>query len=80
MAKVLTPATLKSLKPGEKRREIPDGGKNGGLYFMMQTSGAASWAYRYRFDGRARKLKLGPFPALTLAAARDAAVKARASR
>ncbi len=45
----------------------------------MQTSGAASWAYRYRFDGRARKLTLGPFPALALAAARDAAVKARAS-
>jgi integrase len=79
MAKVLTQAALESLKPGKKRCEIPDGGKNGGLYFIMQTSGAASWAYRYRFDGRARKLTLGPFPALTLAAARDAAVKARAS-
>jgi integrase len=79
MAKVLTQAALESLKPGKKRREIPDGGKNGGLYFIMQTSGAASWAYRYRFDGRARKLTLGTFPALTLATARDAAVKARAS-
>ena len=79
MAKVLTQAKLESLKPGKKRREIPDGGKNGGLYFIMQTSGAASWAYRYRFHGRARKLTLGPFPDLTLAAARDAAVNARAS-
>lgn len=79
MAKVLTQAALESLKPGKKRREIPDGGKNGGLYFIMQTSGAASWAYRYRFQGRARKLTLGPFPDLTLAAARDAAVNARAS-
>jgi integrase len=36
--------------------EIHDGN---GLYLVIQPSGAKSWAYRYRVDGKSRKLTLG---------------------
>ncbi|ATQ66883.1 MULTISPECIES: tyrosine-type recombinase/integrase [Methylosinus] len=57
MAKTLTTAAIKQLKPGAVRREIPDGDRGvNGLYFVIQPSGARSWAFRYRFQGQARKL------------------------
>ncbi len=56
--KSLTPLSVKNAKPNDgKRREIPDGR---GLYLVVQPSGAKSWAYRYRFQGRPAKLTLGP--------------------
>jgi len=77
MAKVLTQAAIDAIKPGDKRREIPDG-RTPGLYLIVQPSDARSWAYRYRVDGRARKVTLGQFPALGLASARARAAKAKA--
>jgi len=41
------------------RREIPDGALPG-LYLVVQPSGKKSWALRYRFDGKPKKLTLGP--------------------
>jgi integrase len=43
---------------------------------MVQPSGAKSFAIRYRYAGRPRKLTLGAFPAITLEAARDIGGKA----
>lgn len=77
MAKDLTKATLDNLKPGARRREVPDGHTRG-LYFVLQPSGASSWAVRYRVAGRNRKLTLGPHPQVDLKAARDMARKALA--
>jgi integrase len=57
-----------------KRREIPDG-LIAGLYFVVQPSGAKSWAVRYRHNRRPRKHTIGTFPALGLAEARDAATR-----
>jgi integrase len=65
---------IENLKAGPARQEIPDGG---GLYFILQTSGAGSWALRYRFDGKPRKLTLGPWPAVKIKAARDKAREAQ---
>ncbi len=79
MAKVLTQAALDALKPSDRRREIADG-KISGLYFIVQPSGARSWAYRYKAGGKSRKLTLGPYPLVGLAAARDKARKAAAER
>jgi len=56
-AHLLTQAAVEKLKPSAVRREIPDGG---GLFLLIQPSGAKSWAVRYRRDGRPRKLTLGP--------------------
>jgi integrase len=55
--KPLTEEKIRKLQPGLKRREIPDG-KVRGLFYILQPSGAASWALRYRHKGKPRKLTL----------------------
>lgn len=45
----------------------PDGG---GLYLNVKASGAKSWTFRYRRDGRLRESGLGAYPAVSLADAR----------
>jgi len=67
---MLTQKALDNLRPGPTRREVPDGR---GLFFVLQPSGAASWALRYRVNGRARKFTIGPWPAVGLKAAREKA-------
>ena len=47
----LTTRTIAALKPGARRREYPDGAI-GGLYLVIQPSGAKSWAYRFRSAAR----------------------------
>jgi integrase len=74
MARKLTAKTVENLRPGTQRQEISDGGS--GLYLVLQSSGAKSWAVRYRYDGKPTKLTLGPWPALSLAAARQSAAQA----
>jgi integrase len=71
VAKRLTDISIRNLRPGPARREIPDGN---GLYIVVQPSGRKSFAVRYRFSGIPKKLTL---PAgLTLAAARRLAADA----
>src|SRR5277367_3565821 len=78
MAKALTQLALDNLKPGPVRREIPDG-KERGLYYVIQPTGARSWALRYRVSGKPRKLTIGPYPAMGLGKARGEAAKAKVS-
>jgi integrase len=73
---MLTQIAITKLKPGPKRREVPDGR---GLYHIVQPSGERSWALRYRYHGRPRKFTLGGYPALGLKEARAAALQALAS-
>ena len=73
MAKQLTAVSIANARPGPQRREIPDAGCRG-LYLVVQPSGRKSWAVRYRFAGKPRKVTLAG--ALTLAAARKAAAEA----
>jgi integrase len=54
---------------------VPDG-KARGLYLQLQSSGAKSWAVRYYFEGRPRKLTLGRYPTVDLRAARRLAEQA----
>jgi integrase len=75
MAKDLTVKALECLKPGAVRREVPDGHTRG-LFYVLQPTGAASWAYRYRFAGRPKKLTIGAYPALDIRAARELASEA----
>jgi integrase len=73
----LTDAAISKKKPDpSKRVEIHDAG---GLYLVIQPSGAKSWAFRYRFAGKSRKLTIGGFPStdLTHARARAAAERVR---
>jgi integrase len=53
---------------------IADGG---GLYFRVTPSGGRGWIFRYMLDGKRHDLGLGPYPAVTLADARERALAAR---
>jgi integrase len=72
MARGFTDIAVKAFKPESARREIPDPGC-AGLYLIIQPSGHKSFAARFRFEGRPKKLSLGP---LSLVAARKAATAA----
>lgn len=72
MAKLLTAHSVEKLKPSSVRREIPDA-RLTGLYLIIQPSGAKSWALRYRYAGKPRKLTLGRYPTIDLAKARKRA-------
>ncbi len=57
---VLTIKFVEAVKANPKSRmEIPDAGLPG-MYLIVQSSGAKAWAYRYRFDGKPKKLTVGP--------------------
>jgi integrase len=73
MAKQLTAVSVANARSGQRRREIPDAGCRG-LYLIVQPSGRKSWAVRYRFAGKPRKVTLDG--SLTLAAARKTAAEA----
>jgi integrase len=70
----LTDVTIRRLKPREHAYLVPDGR---GLYLKVQPGGARSWVLRYQLAGRVHDLGLGPYPEVTLAAAREAALKHR---
>jgi integrase len=72
MPRGLTDLAIKSLKPGPARREVPDPGC-AGLYLIVQPTGHKSFAARFRFQGKPKKLSLGT---MSLAAARKAATAA----
>jgi integrase len=57
MQRRFTDLTLQNLKAGDVRREIPIPGAQG-LYCVIQPSGKKSFAVRYRFNGKTRKLTL----------------------
>jgi integrase len=73
MAKRLTALSVAAIKPRAARFEVSDGGCRN-LYLITQPSGRKSFAVRYRFNGKPRKLTLDA--GLTLAGARAAATKA----
>lgn len=75
-ANKLTAATCNAARLGEGERErmIGDGD---GLHLYVRPSGK-SWLFVFTFDGKRRKMALGPFPAITLADARERAAETRA--
>lgn len=75
MPRTLTARTIETLKPGPKRKEIPDGYLPN-LYLILQPSGVRSWAVRYRIGRRPRKYTFGSYPAFDLKAARELGAKA----
>lgn len=63
----LTALKVEHAKPiGGRYTEIADRAKPG-LYLVIQTSGHKSWAVRYRYQGKSRKLTLKGFPSLIMA-------------
>jgi integrase len=73
MAKGFTDVTVRNLRPAATRREVSDRAARG-LYLVIQPSGVKTFAVRYRFLGKNRKLTLTR--GISLAAARKSAADA----
>ena len=63
----LTDAAIKAAKAGEKPRRLAD---SQGLYLEVAPSGGKWWRWKYRFDGKEKRLALGTYPTVSLTAAR----------
>jgi integrase len=75
MAKTLTDAFVKAIrKPSKSRIEYADL-RCVGLAFRVTASGVRSWCFRFRDprSGRSSRIGLGPYPAVSLSAARELA-------
>lgn len=70
----LTDTALRTAKPRDKLYRLADAQ---GLCIGVTPSGGKLWRLRYRFDGKAKMLSLGIYPAITLAQARERREAAR---
>lgn len=65
----LTDTAIRNAKAQTKVTKLSDGG---GLQLWLMPTGAKLWRLAYRFDGKQRKLSIGPYPGIDLRAAREA--------
>lgn len=70
----LTDASIRNAKPAEKSRKMADGG---GLYIEISPSGGKWWRFKYRFEGKEKRLALGVYPGVGLKDAREKHADAR---
>jgi integrase len=74
-AKPLTDTAIRNAKPREKPFKLFDGG---GLYLEVSPAGGKLWRLKYRFGGKEKLLALGAWPEVSLSAARQQRLEARA--
>lgn len=68
-------ACKKTICPADKLRlRLSD---SGGLYLQIEPSGSRRWFWKYRFDGKEKRLALGSYPEVTLKVARGGRDDAR---
>ena len=65
----MTDRGIAALKPKAERYEVWEDGRTG-FGVRVSPKGRKSWMFMYRFDGRARRMSLGTYPAVSLASAR----------
>lgn len=70
----LTAVALRNAKPREKTYRLADGG---GLYLEVTPTGGTYWRMKYRFGEKEKRLAIGVYPEVSLAAAREARTGAR---
>jgi len=70
----LSDVEIRGAKPGAKPAKLFDGK---GLHLVVTPAGGKLWRLKYRVSGKEKLLSLGAYPAMSLAAARKAADKAR---
>lgn len=63
----LTDRAIRNAKPDVRATRLFD---SGGLYLEIAPSGGKWWRFKYRFGGKEKRLSLGVYPAVPLAAAR----------
>ena len=64
----LTDTRIKTAKPAEKIYKVYDAD---GLYIEVPPSGSKRWRFKYRLDGKEKRISLGTYPEIGLRAARD---------
>jgi len=52
----LTVTRVRTIKPGKKPQKLFDGG---GLFLLVTSSGGKLWNFKYRFEGKEKKLSCG---------------------
>ncbi|HYD98385.1 MAG TPA: integrase arm-type DNA-binding domain-containing protein [Alphaproteobacteria bacterium] len=67
---------ISGLKPKGERYQVKEDGKTG-LGIRVTPEGVKTWFYQYRFEGRERRLRLGTYPATSLAEARARLIDAK---
>ncbi|MDQ7069289.1 MAG: tyrosine-type recombinase/integrase [Rhodobacterales bacterium] len=70
----LNDAKIRNLKSKEKPYKVGD---FDGLFILVKVSGAKSWRFKYRIDGKEKLLVIGDYPAISLLQARQARDAAR---
>lgn len=70
----LSVLTVKAAKPKSKPYKLAD---EKGLYLEISPSGGKWWRYKYRFDGKEKRISLGTYPDISLADARNSHAAAR---
>ncbi|MBD5805329.1 Prophage CP4-57 integrase [Azoarcus sp. Aa7] len=70
----LSDVAIRTAKPGPKPLKLSDAG---GLYLLLNPSGAKWWRLDYRFGGKRKTLSMGVYPDVTLKLARERRDEAR---
>ena len=73
--KPLTDVAARSAKPKEKPYKLAAGG---GLYLEVMPNGSKCWRWKYRYGGKEKRLALGIYPEVSMAAARGGRDQAKA--
>lgn len=73
---ILTDAAIKraTCPPDKARARFTD---SGGLYLEVAATGSKRWFWKYRIEGKEKRIALGSYPEVTLKSARDARDEAR---
>ena len=70
----LTDTAVRNAKPGSKTARMFD---ERGLYLEVSPAGGKWWRFKYRFEGKEKRLSLGVYPDVSLKNARDRRDSAR---
>jgi integrase len=70
----LTDTAIRKAKPQDKIYTLTDGD---GMYLEVTPNGGKWWRFKYRFDGKQKRLSLGTYPDTGLKSARDKRYEAR---
>jgi integrase len=63
----LSEVKIRTAKPRKSEYKLFDGG---GLYLLVTPSGGKYWHFKYRFNGKDKRISFGPYPKISLAEAR----------
>jgi integrase len=65
---MLTDTAIRRAAPGERDYKMAD---RGGLFLLVTAAGGKLWRWKYRFEGKEKKMAFGQYPEVTLAEVRE---------